>query len=118
MPRYKVKAEMITDLFIVVEADDEEEALEIADEIDGGGDEGWAPPCRTDSVLLERLRIYQKGDDPRSKAKQFPIVGCVSQHVAHCRPISENRSKVQQVAARLPLFRDRRGQDHTDNDET
>jgi hypothetical protein len=35
MPRYKVKAEMITDFYIVVEAKDAEEALEIADEIDG-----------------------------------------------------------------------------------
>ena len=36
MPRYKVEAELVTDLFIVVEAEDEDQAYRIADDIDGG----------------------------------------------------------------------------------
>ena len=35
MPRYKVTASMITDLYIEVEADSEEEALQIAEDADG-----------------------------------------------------------------------------------
>ena len=35
MTKYKVQAEMITDLYIIVEADSEDQAYEIAREADG-----------------------------------------------------------------------------------
>ena len=54
MPRYKVKAEMITDLYIVVEADDEEEALEIADEIDGGD---WVDEEKGDWIVCRAVKV-------------------------------------------------------------
>tara|TARA_R110002012_G_scaffold127534_1_gene279805 strand:+ start:397 stop:594 length:198 start_codon:yes stop_codon:yes gene_type:complete len=54
MPRYKVKAEMITDLFIVVEAEDEEEAFEIADEIDGGD---WVDEEKGDWRVCRAVKV-------------------------------------------------------------
>ena len=45
---------MITDMYIVVEADDEEEALEIADEIDSGD---WVDEEKGDWIVCRAVKV-------------------------------------------------------------